>query len=102
LIINAMATGIYALRHRADLVAWGWSALRTSWGRLLVLGIGILVVTEVFERSLNRMMGAGLPRPLLEETLELLAALYCLLALWFRRRDRAASGGGVGRPGASP
>jgi hypothetical protein len=97
-----VAVGIYALRHRAELIAWGRSALRTSWGRLLLLGIGILVVTEVFERSLNRMLGAGLPRPLLEETLELLAALYCLLAVWFRRRDRAAAGGRVGRPGPSP
>jgi predicted lipid carrier protein YhbT len=32
-------------------------------------------------------MGAGLPKPLLEESLELLAALYCFLAMMRRRQD---------------
>lgn len=83
--------GVYTLRHRAELVAWGCSALETAWGRLLLLGVSILVLTEIFERSLNRLLGSGLPRPLLEETLELLAALYCFLAmLW--RRDPGSSG----------
>lgn len=88
----AVAAGLYTLRHRADLVAWGRAALRTSWGRLLLLGASILVLTAVFERSLNRMMGAGFPRPLLEESLELLAALYCLLAMMLRPRESGTPG----------
>jgi hypothetical protein len=88
----AVAVGVYTLRHRADLVAWGRAALRTSWGRLLLLGASILVLTAVFERSLNRMVGAGLPRPLLEESFELLAALYCLLALVLRPREPGTPG----------
>jgi hypothetical protein len=53
---------------------------------LLLLGCSLLVLIELFERSLNR-MGAGLPKPLLEESLELLAALYCFLAMIGRRQD---------------
>lgn len=88
LVTGGLAVGLaaYALRHRAELVAWSWSALETPWGRLLLLGGTILVLTEVFERSLNRMMMASTrPRTLLEETLELLASLYCLLAMMQRR-----------------
>lgn len=78
----ALAVTIYALRHLPELFAWAWSALQTDWGRLFYLAAAILVVTEVFERALNRMMASvGLPRPLVEETLELVASLYCLLAM---------------------
>ena len=85
----AVSLGVYALRHRADLVTWARAALETAWGRLFVLGVSILVLTEICERSLNRMMGSGLPRSLLEESLELLAALYCALAMLQRREPGA-------------
>lgn len=81
-----VSLGIYAIRRRAALAAWARRALGTAWGRLLLLGLSILVLTEVFERPLNRLGGADLPRTMLEETLELLAALYCFLALTERRR----------------
>lgn len=85
-----IALVVYALRYRGDLIAWGSSAFATPEGRLLLLGLTLLVATELFERSLNRMMGE-LPRPLVEETLEVLAALYCFLAMAGRRaRVRAA------------
>lgn len=92
----AVGLGVYAVKYRADIVTWGWSALETAWGRLFLLGAFLLVFTELFERSLNRMAGAGLPKPLLEESLELLAALYCFLALM---RRRAVSGSTSARPG---
>ena len=93
----AVALGVYAFRYRADIVIWGWSVLETAWGRLLLLGVSLLVFTELFERSLNNQMaGAGLPKPLLEESLELLAALYCFLAML---RRRAVSGSACARPG---
>jgi hypothetical protein len=44
------------------------------------------------------MPSVGLPRPLLEETLELVASLYCLLAM----RQRAAGTLPVARPAAAP
>lgn len=82
----AVGLGVYAFRYRAEVVTWVWSALGAGWGRLLLLGCSLLVLTELFERPLNR-MGAGLPNPLLEESLELLAALYCFLAVLRRRQD---------------
>lgn len=81
----AVALGVYAFRYRADILIWGWSVLETAWGRLFLLGISLLIFTELFERSLNQMAGAALPKPLLEESLELLAALYCFLAMMGRR-----------------
>jgi len=83
--VLVVGLGVYALRHRAELVAWGRPALGTAWGRLLLLAASILVLTELFERPLNHLVGPDLPRSLLEETLELLAALYCFLALMQRR-----------------
>ena len=81
----ALAVAIYALRHLPELLAWAWSALGTDWGRLFYLAAAILVITEAFERATNRRMASmGLPRPLLEETLELVASVYCLIAM--RRR----------------
>lgn len=93
--------GVYAVRHRAEIISWIWSAIGTSWGRLLLLGAVILVLTAAFERPLNRMMGPHLPRALLEETLELLAALYCFLAM-MQRRDPGAPRGRVRLPRTWP
>jgi hypothetical protein len=78
----ALAATVYALRHLPELLAWARAALHTDWGRLFFLAVAILAVTELFERRMNRIMASmGLPRPLLEETLELVASLYCLIAL---------------------
>ncbi|HSE03076.1 MAG TPA: hypothetical protein VLK35_02885 [Methylomirabilota bacterium] len=90
LVVAALTIGlgVYAFRRRAALAAWGRRALETPWGRLLLLGLSIVVLTQVFERPLNHLVSKGLPDPLLEETLELLAALYCFLALIQRRGSR--------------
>ena len=85
----ALAATAYALRHLTELLAWTQSARHTDWGRLFYFAIAILAITELFERGMNRMMASlDLPRPLLEETLELVAALYCLLAMRERMTDR--------------
>ena len=85
----ALAATVYALRHLTELLAWAQSALHTDWGRLFYFAVAILAITELFERGMNRMMASlDLPRPLLEETLELVAALYCLLAMRERMTDR--------------
>ena len=76
----------YVLRRLAPLLRWGLAALRTDWGRLLVLSVAMLVLTEVFERRLNRVLPAVFPKSTLEETLELIAGAYAVLALVERER----------------
>jgi hypothetical protein len=76
----------YVLRRRVPLWRWGRAALRTDWGRLLVFAVALLVLTEVFERRLNRILPAVIPKSALEETLELMAGAYAVLALIERER----------------
>ena len=76
----------YVLRRLAPLLRWGFSALRTDWGRLLVFAVVLLALTEVFERRLNRILPTVLPKHALEETLELIAGAYAVLALIERER----------------
>lgn len=76
----------YVLRRIAPLRRWGHAALRTDWGRLLVLAVAMLILTEVFERRLNRILPTTLPKGMLEETLELIAGVYAALALIERER----------------
>lgn len=76
----------YVLRRLAPLLRWGHAALRTDWGRLLVLAVAMLVLTEVFERRLNRILPTMFPKSMLEETFELIAGAYAALALIERER----------------
>ena len=79
------ALGLYALRHRAALLAAGHRALREPSGRVLLAGLAVFAVTEVFERPLGRI--PGLPRYVLEELLELVAAICLCVGLWVRVRE---------------
>jgi hypothetical protein len=76
----------YVLRRLGLLWRWGLAGLRTDWGRLLVLAVTILVLTEVFERRLNHVLPAVFPKSMLEETFELIAGAYAFLALIERER----------------
>ena len=76
----------YVLRRRVLLWRWGRAALRTDWGQLLVFAVALLVLTEVFERRLNRILPTVMPKSTLEETLELIAGAYAVLALIERER----------------
>ena len=76
----------YVLRRLVPLWRWGLAALRTDWGRLLVLSVAILVLTEMFERRLNRILPTVFPKSMLEEVLELIAGAYAVLALIERER----------------
>ncbi|MBI4588903.1 MAG: hypothetical protein HY725_08675, partial [Candidatus Rokubacteria bacterium] len=49
------------------------------WGHLLLAGAAIFGFVQLFERRLNHWL--LLPRNFLEESLELVAALYFLLAM---------------------
>ena len=76
----------YSVRRLGTLWRWGLAALRTDWGRLLVIAISMLVLTEVFERRLNRIAPSVFPKSTVEETLELIAGAYAVLALIERER----------------
>lgn len=76
----------YGLRRRAPLWHWGLAALRTDWGRLLVFAVATLALTEVFERRLHRILPTVFPKSALEETFELIADAYAVLALIERER----------------
>ncbi|MBI2527919.1 MAG: hypothetical protein HYV93_18280 [Candidatus Rokubacteria bacterium] len=78
----------YALYHRVELWRWARTALSEAWGRLLLTGVTVFGVTELFERRFNRTWATVLPRNFVEETLELLAALYFLLAMLERESPR--------------
>ena len=80
----------YVLRRLVPLWRWGLAALRTEWGRLLVLSVVMLVLTEVFERRLNRILPTVFPKSMLEEALELIAGAYAVLALIERERVEPA------------
>jgi hypothetical protein len=87
LMLAALALFVsYTVRRLVTMWRWGLAALRTDWGRLLVIAVAMLVLTEVFERRLNRILPAVFPKSTLEETFELIAGAYAVLALIERER----------------
>jgi hypothetical protein len=75
---------IYALWRRRELVVAIRREFADAPGRLLIAGVLIFGLTELFERQLGRI--PGLPRYLLEEALELVAAVCLSVALYARVR----------------
>ena len=84
---------VSALRRRHELVAAIGRAIGEPWGRVLIVGLAIFGLTEVFEGPLGRI--PGVPRYLLEETFELIAGVWLGAAMYAHaraaahRRDRA-------------
>lgn len=79
---------LYALRRWRELFAAIRRATVESPGRVLIAGVIILGLTELFEKPLGRI--PGLPRYMLEETLELAAAICFGVALYAHWRLRRA------------
>jgi hypothetical protein len=79
------ALALYALRHWRELWAAGRRALAEPSGRVLLAGLAIFALTELFERPLGRV--PGLPRYMLEEVLELVAGLWLGAGLLARERE---------------
>jgi hypothetical protein len=73
-----LAVGVYALRHWRPLWRSGVDSLRHSWGQVLLAAVLIFAAVEIFERPLGRV--SGFPRYFLEESLELITAIWFLLA----------------------
>ena len=85
-----VALGVYALVRRRALWKASVEELRQPTGRMLLAGVLLFALTEVFERQLGHV--PGLPHYFLEEALELVATL-CMLAgvagRWLRARETA-------------
>ena len=79
------ALAVYALMRHRQLVSAIRRALEEPWGRALIVGVLIFGLTEVFERPLGRV--PGVPRYLLEETLELIAGVWLCAAMLTRAGD---------------
>ena len=79
---------LYALRRWRELLGAVRRALAESSGRVLIAGVMIFGLTEVFEKPLGRV--PGLPRYMLEEVLELIASICFGVALSARWRFRQA------------
>jgi hypothetical protein len=77
---------LYALRRWRQLLAAIRCAAVESTGRVFIAGVIILGVAELFEKPLGRI--PGLPRYMLEETLELAAAICFGVALYAHCRLR--------------
>lgn len=79
---------LYALRRWRDLLAAVIRALAEPSGRLFLAGVVIFGLTELFEKPLGRI--PGLPRFMMEETLELVAGVCFAVALHAHWRLRQA------------
>jgi hypothetical protein len=73
-----LAVGLYGLRKWRHLWVSGLDALRHPWGRVLLAAVLTFGATQTLERGLGHV--AGFPRNLLEEGLELVAAMWFCLA----------------------
>jgi len=80
-----LAVGIYAFRHRKDFWQEARRLTTEPWGQLFLAGAAIFGFAQLFERQLNHWF--LLPRNFFEESLELIAAIYFLLAMIERSRS---------------
>jgi hypothetical protein len=68
-----VAIGMFALVRIRDFSREGWAAIAQRWGRVLAVGVAILVLTQIFERPLGHV--PGVPHYFFEELFELVAAI---------------------------
>jgi hypothetical protein len=67
------AIGLFVLVRARVFWREGWAAISQPWGRVLAASVGLAVLTELFEKPLGHV--PGLPKFVLEELLELVAAI---------------------------
>jgi hypothetical protein len=82
------ALALYAVRRRRELLVAIRCATVQSSGRVFIAGAIVFALTELFEKPLGRI--PGLPRYMLEETLELVAAICFGVALYAHWRLQRA------------
>ena len=88
LLVLVLGVAAYAWRRRAHVISAARQLVRAPWGRVLITGLGLLVAVELFEKSLEHAL--SLPKYFVEESLELLAALYCAIAMVDHARDASS------------
>lgn len=81
-----VATAIYAAARRAELRRELSRLRHEPWGRALLAGVLLILLVQLVERPLNFAEGLlsrvmPMPRWFFEESIELLGAAYCLLAV---------------------
>lgn len=83
-----IAVALYAWRRRRELVAAARVLPFTPSGRVLLSGMVLMTLVQIFEKRIARLV----PRPtsdFIEESLELIAAALCFMAMVDRaRRDK--------------
>lgn len=67
------AIGLFVVVRAQVFWREGWAAIVQPWGRVLAASVGLAVLTELFEKPLGHV--PSVPRFLLEELLELVAAI---------------------------
>jgi len=80
MVVPPVVLAFYALRRWRGLLAAVIQALAEPAGRVFIAGVVIFGLTELFEKPLGRI--PGLPRFMVEETLELLAGNCFAVALY--------------------
>lgn len=86
MVLPPAALAVYAFRRRHELLTAIRRAAAESSGRVLLAGVAIFGLTELFEKPLGRV--PGLPRYMVEEVLELVAAICFGVALYAQWRLR--------------
>jgi hypothetical protein len=87
LVIGApLALLAYAAARWRDLVSEARDGVREGWLSLLVAGLVLMTIAQVWERELNHLL--PLPKYFLEETLEVIGTMYLALAILRRRAAR--------------
>jgi hypothetical protein len=80
-----VAIGMFALVRIRDFSREGWAAIAQRWGRVLAVGVAILVLTQIFERPLGHV--PGVPHYFFEELFELVAAIGFFVSAVARRPE---------------
>lgn len=83
-----LAVIVYAARRWREVWIDAWDGIRQGWVPLFGTGLALFLVTQLWEKRLNRAL--PLPPYFLEETIELVATLYLALGAW-RRWQRLRS-----------
>ena len=90
-VFVALAVARHLIRHRRSLLHLARTLPRSRWGQLTIAGAAGYAATQLFQDRIEHLM----PRPsyFLEESIELVAALWLGLAAWQLARAPAGENG---------
>lgn len=81
LVIGGVPLGVaaYAFRHRGHVWRAARGLMGEPWGHLFLAGVAVFGFAQLFERRMKTLL--PLPRNFMEESLEMVAALYFFLGM---------------------